>query len=239
MCIRFLCNGSTAFSNIGLNRWQPSLRGTDTDRSPAYLLTYPEPAWIDMDDTGRSWSSPYQDIEIYWGETVSDGSLSVGGTATGYTVYVNGTPFTPTYRDGSGTSIWTIRITTTVKNGDVVGVSYDSSVGASVAAADSLEIVDLVRAGVENDLTKRVRFILCNSLDANVTNEAVKAALLDYASNTVTNDQWMAKTDKATVTTDGSGQFDMRYTGTAVVGDSVFCAVIRTVESMVVAATIT
>lgn len=237
MTIRLRYNSGSVMRPAA-NRWQPSLRGTDAHRSPVYLLTSPEPKWIDMDDTMRNWTTPYQDIEIFWGETISDGSLSVGGNATGYTAYVNGTPYTPTYRSGSGSSIWILRIAALVKNGDSVTLSYDPATGASIAASDSLEIGKLTTGGVENDLTKRVRFTLCDSTDA-LVNETVKAALLEYASNTVTNDSWMQRANKASVTTDASGQFDMQYTGTASVGSLVFCAVIRTTESMVVAATVT
>lgn len=222
---------------MSCSQWVPALRGIGTDRVPMYLLSDPEPVWVDMDDTMRNWSTPYQDIEIFWGETVTDAALTVGGTASGYTVYVNGVSYVPTYRSGSGTSIWIIRIATTVKNGDAVTISYDQSTGASIAAVDSREIGKLTTAGVENDLTKRVRFTLCDSADA-LVNETVKAALFEYASNTVANDSWMQRANKASVAVT-TGQFDMLYSGTANVGSLVFCAVIRTTESMVVAATVT
>jgi len=235
--IRYRYNAGS-ITRPSINRWQPTLRNHDANTSPIELIHSPEPEWIDVDDGDRSFTANTQDIHLYWAESMADASLSANGTATGYTVYVNGVSYQPTYLSGSGTASWMLRIAALVKNGDVVTLSYDPATGNTTATADSAECVKLVEAGVENDLSKRVRFTLCDSNDALVV-ETVKAALFDYASNVVTNDSWMVKTDKASVTTDATGQFDMQYNGTARVGSSVFCAVIRASESLIVAATIT
>lgn len=191
-------------------------------------------------DASRSFANSTQDITLYFSEAMADAALSLGGTATGYTIYINGTPFTPTYRSGSGTSVWVLRVASLVRRQDDVGVTYDRTTGATIATADSVELRTETRAFTDPfDLTKRVRFTLCDSADALVANEAVKAAVLEYGGGDAANVNFMVRANGTTVTTDAAGLFDMQYTGTSVGGSTVYVVVFRAAENMATSTALT
>lgn len=231
MSVRFRWSG-IGIQLAARNQWAPSFRNHDPS-PPLSIADSPELAFCQIVEAGRSWSGSTQDVLLTFSEAVSDAALSGGGTASGYTVYVNGAPFTPTYQSGSGTMFWAIRISSLVKNGDRVEVTYSRASGATIAVSDSIEISDTSKAWVENDLTKRIRFIMKGNSGSLVANETVKAALFEYDSGTLANALWMNKTDKASVLTDGAGLFDMQYTGVAAVGSNAYVAVIRASESFI------
>lgn len=238
MSVRFRWSAS----NIVLaaeNQWQPGLRSHDANTSSKAVLDAPEIQSSLMVDADRSWANSTEDVEITFSEAVSDASLSIGGTATGYSIVVNGVAQTTTYRSGSGTNNWVLRAATLVKNGDVVGVTYSKAIGNTTAVSDSVEIESIVASFVFNGLSKRIRFVLRGADNNTVNSETVKAAAHEYAGGIVASNSWMSLTDKASVLTDGSGNFDMTYTGVAPVGGNAYISVLRTAESFVWIATIT
>lgn len=186
---------------------------------------------VGIGDGGRSWSGSTQDLAVNFNEACT-------GDATGWSATVNGVSKTLTYISGSGTQSWVFRVGALVHDGDVIRLTYDTATGTTKSSSGSVQITGVNNVPFADQLSKRIRFILCDKNDAVVASEAVKAALFDYDSNIVINDKWMLKTDKGTVTTDGSGQFDMQYTGTAAVGSQVYVAVIRASENMIVADTV-
>ena len=204
--------------------------------------TQPSLSTPTVPDSLRSYANNTTDIALDFSEAVSDASLIVGGTATGWTISVNGVNYATTYRSGSGTAQWVLRAAaalahSNVLNANVVRINYSSSVGATVSTSGSVEITDLVRVPFSDQLTKHIRFLLCDSADTPVV-ETVKAAAFEYDSGVVANTNWMLRTDKQSVTTDALGQFDMTYTGSALGGDTVYVAVVRTTESLITTRTV-
>lgn len=179
-------------------------------------------------DAQRSWTGNTQQFTLTFGEPMT-------GSVSGYSVTVNGGAQSLTYVSGSGTATWVFQIGALLHNGDVIVMTY--SPGTTVALASGVALLAQTN-GITNSLTKRVRFILCDSLDAPVANEAVKSAVMEYDSGVVANTNWMLRANKETVTTAADGAFDALYTGTAAVGGTVYSAVIRTTETMLVAATV-
>lgn len=200
--------------------------------------TSPCVAGVSAVDGDRNWVAATQDITIIFSEPVSDASLVQGATATGWTATVNGVSAGVTYRSGSGTATWVLRIAAAVRHTDLK-LSYSQSTGATISVTGSVEINSLTAVPTADSLTKRVRFALCDSTDASVVNEAVKAAVMEYDSGTVANTNWMVQTNKGTVTTDGTGEFDMQYTGTTLVGSNVYVVVFRATENLAVAIAVT
>lgn len=187
-------------------------------------------------DAGRSWSGT-QSMSLKFTEAVTtDG--------TGWTATVNGVTKTFTYVSGSGTDTVIFSLAATIHDNDVVRLSYDPATGSTASVTGSVEINKLVGVMAPLTLSKRIHFTLCNSLDA-VVSESVKAAIFEYNGGSVTDGTavgaapgWMTRANAATVTTDGSGTFDMQYTGVARGGSTVYVAVIRAVESLIVATTV-
>ncbi len=184
------------------------------------------PLSVVASDANRNWDTPYQDLMITYTEAAQDPALSVGGTATGHTINLNGTPQTTTYRSGSGTAIWVVRIPALVKNGDTLTYDYSQAAGATVGVAAGNEIEEATAFAVTNSLTKRIRFVLKDKDGAAVT-VAIKYALLEDANGVASDSTWMSRTDKGTTTPDGSGNVDVEYTGTVAVADTCYVAVIQ------------
>ena len=229
MTIRIQCYADEIYYHTDLD-WRPNRLFLPEDPKIPETLS-PALESVDVSDAGRSWSGITQNISVNFSEAVS-------GDGAGWSCTVNGVSKTLTYVSGSGTVAWVFQIAALIHDGDIIRLTYDTATGSTVSTSGSVEITGLNNVPFRDLLTKRIRFILCDSNDAVVASEAVKAALFDYDSNVVINDKWMLKTDKGTVTTDGSGQFDMQYTGTAAVGSQVYVAVIRATENMIVADTV-
>lgn len=194
---------------------------------------------VEVNDTGRSWSGNTQNINMTFTEAVNI-------TATGWSITVNGVAKTLTYVSGTGTANVVFQVNTVIHDGDDIRISYDPSTGSTVSVTGSLAIKKLVGVEITENLSRRIRFTLCDKNDATVANEAVKAAILEYHSAVVADEisqgprpNWMTRANAATVTTDASGTFDMEYTGFYRGGSTVYVAVIRSNgESFIVATTV-
>lgn len=178
-------------------------------------------------DTGRDWTTPYQEVTVKFDAKMQDPALVVGGTATGHTIKVNTVAQTTTYRSGSGFNEWVFRIPTLVHRNDTISWSYDASVGATVTVMDGTELATISDQEVENYLTKYIRFNLCKATDAPVVSETVKIAIFTYAGGVASASTWASKQQAGTTTTDASGLVFLTYTGTNLTGDTVYVAVIR------------
>lgn len=199
-------------------------------------------------DSGRSFGSTYQDILVTFDFPVQDGALSVGGTATGHTIKVNGSAQTTTYRSGSGTSKWVLRIPVILKSTDTISYSYSQSTGATVRVdANSVEVDNVTDKPVNNFTTKRFRFYLKKADGSAVVSETIKIAALNYNGGTVDSQwnaqgSWMKPLWLATTSTDSSGFVDIQSYCNCNPGDTEYLAIIRPntspVESMLWTATL-
>jgi hypothetical protein len=78
---------------------------------------------------------------------------AVTATNIGYTFRVNSTPRTLSGISGSGTNTLTFTISSTaIANGDVLDLSYDSSLGDTLSAASSLELESITQQAVTNNV---------------------------------------------------------------------------------------
>ena len=186
---------------------------------------------IEVVDAGRDWAGT-QNINVIFSESCT-------GTAIGWSCTVNGVAKTLTYVSGSPGQTWVMQIGSLIKHGDVIRLTYDTAAGGTVSTTGSVQITGISAVELPDTLSKRIRFILCGSDDKPVESEAVKAAIMEYDSGTMANANWMFRVNKATITTDANGQFDMEYNGVAPVGGKAYVAVIRATESMIVADTVT
>jgi hypothetical protein len=217
------------FNSVGMqiepqsfNDFPNRYRFTDLDPEIPEVLA---PALMRMKSTddGRSWSGSTQNVTMYFTEAVTI-------DASGWSITVNGVAKTLTYVSGSGTSDAIFQVNTTLHAGDVVKISYDQATGGTVAVTGGIEIKKLASVIQFDELSKRVRFLLCDSRDALVVSQSVKAWIAEYDSGVVENAPqrlFGARTDKATVVTDAAGQFDMQYTGLVPVGGFAYVAVVE------------
>ena len=222
MCVRFYW--SAAYGAVAQDRrqWMPSLEWhadstvLPIDQAPASSIT----------DDGRDWIAQTQDIAIDFARAMTDASLSSGMAATGWSAKLNGTPTALTYRSGSGSNAWVLRIGALVRNGDALTVSYDPSSG-NTRDPDGNEQVPLTDLPATNSLTKRVRFTLKDKSDVAVANTSVMLAIAAYASANPSDANWLQRSDSATLMTDGNGLVDAAYSGSANVGDTVYVATLH------------
>lgn len=203
----------------------PANRNFAPSRPNIPETTLPAVLTISALDAGRSWSGLTQSIGISFSEAVT-------GDATGWSVSVNGVAKALTYVSGSGTQNWVMQIGALIHHDDVIRLTYSTATGNTLAVTDSAEIKGQVAVQFKDQLSKRIRFTLCAAASTPTTpvpvpNEAVKAALMEYDSGVVANTNWMVQANKGTVTTDAAGGFDMQYTGSAVVGGTVYVAWFR------------
>jgi hypothetical protein len=227
--------------------WTPSIKTTDPSIPFLPIGGGREILGSLMDDTRRDWDAPYQDIVLYLTEAFADAALSVGNAATGYTFYVNNTPYTPTYRSGSGTATWTLRIAVAVKNGQKVELSYAPSAGATLAVSDSFELPIQSKIPISNSLTKRFRFTLKDKTNAVVASESVQISVHTYASGSTANAAWMQRVQYGSVMSSAAGLFDFLVTAESTpalpieVGDTVYMVAYRpsATESMAWTETVT
>lgn len=177
-------------------------------------------------DSGRDWDAPYQDVVLTFSRAVQDQALSVGDVAAGHTIKVGGTPQTTTYRSGSGTAAWTVRIPRLCANGEVLTYSYSQTTGATVAVDDAQELSTTTDAAVVNNLTKRLRMLLKDKTGAAIASTVVKLAVHKYAGGVVSDAAWMEREQKGTPTTTSAGLLDVEYVGASAVGGTVYVVVL-------------
>src|SRR3954467_7193862 len=80
-------------------------------------------------NANRNIPSGYTDITVLFDDDMKDVALSVGGTATGHSIKIAGASQTTTYRSGSGTARWTLRVPLLVPSGAAIAYSYNPSTG--------------------------------------------------------------------------------------------------------------
>jgi hypothetical protein len=170
---------------------------------------------VEVFDAGRSWAANTQNVNVIFSEAC-----------------VNGVSKTLTYLSGSGSQIWVMTIGSLIKNNDIIRFTYDLASGDTKSTSGAIEITGVANIVTPNTVSKRIRFVLCDSADALVANETVKSAILEYDSGT--GDRWMILANKASVTTDANGQFDALYAGPTPTGGTVIVSVFRAVENMIV-----
>ena len=135
-------------------------------------------------DAGRSWSGATQNIGVIFSEAMS-------GDATGWSATVK--PLSTgieaavgiSYVSGSGTQAWVMQLATTLHHGDTFKISYDTATGATLSTSGSVEMNGVNTVQQPDGLSKRIRFILCDSTSTPTTpvpvvSESVKAAILEY-----------------------------------------------------------
>lgn len=215
----FTTSPSGAITSAGALGRQPQkkLAGSISSAGALALRTNPHFASGLADDTGRDWTTPYQDITITYTDTVTTG-LGVGASATGHTISVNGTPYTPTYRSGDGTTSLVLRVPVLVHYGDVLLYSYSKATGNTQGVIGELQGV--TDADVTNSLTLRVRFTYRDKTNALVVNTDCKAALFYWGAGGVYDPGplgqfWSKSLMYDIVTTDANGLFDWEYYGSA------------------------
>jgi hypothetical protein len=178
-------------------------------------------------DANRDWTTPFQNVVVKFDAKMQDPALVVNGTATGHTISINGIAQTTKYISGSGFNEWTFQIPILVHQADLVTWSYNASIGATVTVMDGTELATVSNVSIANDLTKYIRFTLCNALDNLVANETIKIAISSYAGGVATAVAWLSKQQYGTVTTDVNGLVFFVYTGANNSGDTVYVTVIR------------
>lgn len=200
---------------------------------------------VEVNEAGRSWSANTHNINMQFTEAVTI-------SATGWSMTVNSVAKTLTYVSGTGTSSVVFQVNTVIHDNDDIRISYDPAVGNTVSVTGSLAIKKLVGVEVTENLSRRIRFTLCDKNDANVANETVKASVLEYHNATVADDisygpragiiglsglpdvlgganpQFMQRANVATVTTTAAALVDMEYTGAKRAGAFVYVAILRT-----------
>lgn len=228
MSLRLQCYASEVWYLTDLP-WRAQLRFPQ-ERPQLAEVAAPAFQNFEIADAGRDWTGTTQ-ITFNFSEAMT-------ADATGWSLTVNGVSKTLTYVSGSGTQNVIFRVGAVLHHGDTLKISYDTVTGGTNSVTGSLEIKGLTAIPQNDQLTKRVRFVLCDSTDAPVANEVVKSALLEYDSGVVANSLWGTLANKQSVTTDGSGNFDALYTGSVAVGGTAYCAIFRATESLAVAATV-
>ena len=189
-------------------------------------------------DSNRNWTTPYQDIVVFFNTKCQDAVLSPGGTATGHTIKINTVVQTTTYQSGSGGAKWILRIPVLVDANDAITYSYDATAGNTTAVDNSQEIATVTNLQVNNLLTRRIRFILKKADNTPVASATVKICILKYNAGAATevpgdnvtaaNPQggiWMRKEMWQTATTGADGLLDIKYTHISSVGTTVYIVV--------------
>ena len=196
---------------------------------PEPVAANPTISSASMADADRDWDAPFQDIAITFSEAVDiTPAPAVGDTIAGLTAQVNGGANAAlTYRSGNATASWKVRRAELIQQNDTVVLDYSQASGIILAVDDNAELSETVDAAVTNNLTKRARFTLRDSLDALVASETVKYGLFQYDSGLPANANWMTRDTKGTVTTTAAGLVDVQYTGAVAVGGTIYVAVIR------------
>lgn len=193
-----------------------------------------------MADADRDWTTPYQDIAVTFSRAVAiTPTPTVGDTVAGLTASVNGGAGQAlTYRSGSGTASWKVRLAQLVKNGDAVTISYAMASGVILATDDSAEVRETTGAATTNNLTKRIRANLKNDAGAAITT-AVDMAVCDAEPRDSDDAAWFTTLQRhPNVTPDASGIIDVQATDASlVVGDPVYIAVFNPREDVTTSST--
>lgn len=226
MPIYFYANNNMMFTARQM-KWQKDRTFMAHGAGLTWCLN-PKTRTVEMNDTGRVWTGS-QSFNLIFSEAVT--STGVGWSAT-----VNGVAAGMTYVSGSGAQTLVFSFSVVVHRGDVILFTYNRATGDTVSVTGSVEINALNAVRLGDQLTKRIRFILCDSTSTSATpvpvaSETVKAALMEYDGGVVDDPPerlWMFRVNAASVVTDADGQFDMQYTGEAAVGGTAIAAVFRT-----------
>lgn len=223
-----------AYANAAVeNQWKKDRSFTAHGGDVEWTLA-PKLRNITALDAGRSWSGT-QNIDVTFSEACS-------GDATGWSVTVNGVAKTLTYVSGSGTQIWVMQIGATLHHGDVIRLTYDQATGTTVSTTGSVEINGVNAVQQPDLLSKRIRTTLRDKNNVLVTSEAgILTVIFEYGGGVLSAAAWGTLANKATVASDADGVVDMLYTGTGVVGDTVYAATLRVaaVESQIWTETVT
>lgn len=253
-----LISNRANFSNIGhrldsfewiRQKWNPRYHQvntlSDTGLPPCsnnkYLLkrsTSPILSYAVAADANRNWTSPYQDIVVFFSCDMQDAALTANNPATGHTISINGTPQTTNYQSGSGSDTWTLRVPVLFDYSDAITYSYDQTAGntTSVTWGTGTEMITTTNRVVSNQLTERIRFTLRRASGDLATNETIKLAVNIYNAGSVDvigttcapyNNQWMKQEMSLTTTTDANGVVDVAYTGASTVAGTVYIVVFR------------
>jgi hypothetical protein len=181
-------------------------------------------------NNNRDFDTPFLDVVVEFNAKVADASLNIGDVATGHIIKLNGSAQTTTYRSGSGTGRWVLRIPVVVDAVDTLMYSYDGS-GNTTDVFNGVEISTVTDQKVNNLLTKKIRFYLKKSDNTVDASETVKLAICTYSTETLINDPWdiwMNRQQQQTVTTDANGLVDIDYVaGVNTVGDNVYVIILR------------
>lgn len=178
-------------------------------------------------DSGRDWDLPYQNILLTFDGRVADASLGVGDEAAGHTIKVNGVAQTTTYRSGSGTNQWIVRIPVLLKSTDALTYSYSASEGNTVEVVSSQELPNVTDKPVFNVLTKRIRFMLRQADDNLVAEESIKLVIHKHSGGDVSDPLWMKPIYRAVIMTDDAGMVDFAYPEAEISGTTVYVALFR------------
>lgn len=187
--------------------------------------------FVTMQDAGRDWDAPHQDINVGFTRPMSiTPAPAVGDTVAGLTAQVNGGANAAlTYRSGNGTTSWVVRRAELIQQDDNAVLDYSRASGNIVpVTGGGVELVETVDATVTNGLSKVVRVILRKSDNALVASETVKYALAIHAGGVASDANWMLKEQGNTATTTAAGLLEIVYTGiNALVGELLYLTVIR------------
>ncbi len=250
-----LISNRSGFSNIGhrldsfewiRQKWNPRYHQMnplcDTGLPPSdenkWLMkrsVNPIMSWGYASDANRNWTTPYQDIIIYFTCKMQDAALTANNPATGHTISIGGVGQTTNYMSGSGTNKWTFRVPVLFNYSQAITYSYDQGAGNTTSVTWSTELNTTSARVISNQLTERIHFTLRNASGALVANETIKLAIHSYNAGTVDvagtyapyNPVWMTREMILTTATDANGVVDVAYTGPSTVANSIYIIVFR------------
>lgn len=179
-------------------------------------------------DSGRDWTTPFQDISVTFSEAVEiTPAPSVGDTIAGLTLQQNGGANQAlTYRSGNTTTGWVVRAAVLAKNGETLVLDYARASGIMLSMSGT-EVAETTDAAVTNNLTKRIRETIKNAAGTALNAVTVKYGVFQYDSGAPANANWMTRDQKGTVATSAAGVLDIEYTGAAAVGGTAYVVVIQ------------
>lgn len=181
------------------------------------LRPFVPPAQIDtasVNDADRSIENGYTDATVNFTEAMTT-TAAVGGAIRIELTDDGGTNwYATTYRSGSGTATFKVRVARVVNNGDTVQVRYrTAAAGATINAVDdSAECLDETVTAT-NNLTKRFAENLKDKNNANIASATVGYTFTDISGT------WTE------TTTSAGGWIDVQYTGAGAVGSSQWVSV--------------
>lgn len=187
----------------------------------------PDISSASMGDSGRDWTTPYQEVTIVFDRAMEKSggvAYGVGDTIPGLTIGPSGSEGAVTYRSGDSTATWVVRRAALAKNGDSWVIDYARSTGELVQDGGGTELLDKTNFAITNNLTKRVRETLKDDAGSAITT-ACSIALLDAEPRTDSDGAWLAVLQRHPNITPTAGLIDLEVTDASlVVGDPVYLA---------------